>query len=435
VAGVSLSATSTILRASSALPAVSARSAAASRRSATRTSPGLGQGVCRIELQRAAEQVHGALARRARELTALQGGFGLLQLVRQALFVRERRRGRWLGHRQVLHGQFGGPQVASRRGRRLGGGRRLGRGRRFFRGGRAQAVGDALVCGRRAAGRGGRGFGRRPGFRLRLTGERARGLGRFGGWRGRLVGRLANYCGGRGGAVALHQVVPAGDRGRGQRQAEQREAQRAGALAARRGRLRRFHARKIRHLLLERALDVLDLVAAQRGLDEQAHARRGHRTMQEPVDHARGDLASYLGLFLGGAHHHEHQVVPGVAQPLGEAGEIALDKHAVEQRHRDAARIQVRCELGFRRDQDDIGGRIDDAAEQSDECPILRKRGDRHWRLLGVGEHGRLEFRLRQHGGGYTALVSGENAGLRQFTKICQFIGETCTKALRSNNP
>jgi hypothetical protein len=136
-------------------------------------------------------------------------------------------------------------------------------------------------------------------------------------------------------------AVPAADRRRGERQAGDGNSQRGGGGAARRVGSGRLQAREIGPHLLERALVVFHFVAAQCRLDEQPHARRGNRAMQEPIHHAGGDLASYFGLFLGRAHDHQHQVVPGVAQSLGESGEISLDEHAVEQRHRDATRIQV----------------------------------------------------------------------------------------------
>ena len=47
----------------------------------------------------------------------------------------------------------------------------------------------------------------------------------------------------------------------------------------------------------------------------------------------------------------------------------------------------------------ELGGRVDYAAKQPDERAVLRNCGDRH-RRRGAGKHGRIEFRLRQHGGG-----------------------------------
>ena len=73
-----------------------------------------------------------------------------------------------------------------------------------------------------------------------------------------------------------------------------------------------------------------------------------------------------------------------------------------------------------------------DAAQQPDQRAILRNRGDRH-RRRGTGEHGRFEFRLRQHDGGGRPAKSSENKGCeRHFNKICKFIGEGRTKALRA---
>ena len=71
--------------------------------------------------------------------------------------------------------------------------------------------------------------------------------------------------------------------------------------------------------------------------------------MQEAIHHARGDLAGDLRLFFGGADHDEHEIRPGFAQTLGHRAEIAFDEHAVEQRHRHAAAVQVRRELRLRR--------------------------------------------------------------------------------------
>jgi hypothetical protein len=96
--------------------------------------------------------------------------------------------------------------------------------------------------------------------------------------------------------------------------------------------------------------------------------------------------------------------------------------------------VQVRSELRFGGDEDEIVGRVDDASQQPDQRPILRNCSDRH-RRRGAGEHGRIEFRLRQHVGGDKAPESMKIRGLGQFTKICKFIGEGCNKALRSINP
>ena len=71
--------------------------------------------------------------------------------------------------------------------------------------------------------------------------------------------------------------------------------------------------------------------------------------MQETVDDTRGDLARDVGLFLGGADDDEHEIRPGVAQPLRERGEIAFDEHAVEQARRHAPAVQVRAQLIFGR--------------------------------------------------------------------------------------
>ena len=54
----------------------------------------LGERVARIELQRTAEQVHGVASGRRGELAALQGRFGLRQLLAQSFFEREDRRRR-----------------------------------------------------------------------------------------------------------------------------------------------------------------------------------------------------------------------------------------------------------------------------------------------------------------------------------------------------
>ena len=60
---------------------------------------------------------------------------------------------------------------------------------------------------------------------------------------------------------------------------------------------------------------------------------------------------------------------------------------------------------------------------------------DRHWRGA-IGEHGRLEFRLRQHaGGGRTCGKAAKTRGARHFNKICKFIGEGRQGALQAGNP
>ena len=211
-----------------------------------------------------------------------------------------------------------------------------------------------------------------------------------------------------------------------------------GLLAALAG-LGGFEAREIRARLLERALDVFDFVAAQGGLDEQAHARRRNRTMQEAIHHARGDLRGDLGLFFRGADHHQHEIGPGVAQALGHRSEVALDEHAVEQRDRDAAAVQMRREFGFGADEDEIVGRIDDAAQESDQRAVLRNRGDRH-RRRGTGEHGRFEFRLRQHDGGGRPAKSSENKGCEgTLTRYVSLSGKAaprpCAPVIRELRP
>ena len=101
------------------------------------------------------------------------------------------------------------------------------------------------------------------------------------------------------------------------------------------------------------------------------------------------------GLIMGVAN--QNSIAWGIARTLHAHGaEIAFDEHAVEQRHRDAAAVQVRNELRFGGDEDEIVGRIDDAAQQPDQRPILRNCSDRH-RRGSAGVHGRIEFRLRQH--------------------------------------
>ena len=102
-------------------------------------------------------------------------------------------------------------------------------------------------------------------------------------------------------------------------------------------------------------------------------------------------------------------------------GEISFDEHAVEQRHRDAAAVQVRDELRFGGDEDELVGGIDYAAQQTDERPVLRNCGDRH-RRRSVGEHGRIEFRLRQHDGGDGALdkqrKTGDSGNLTRYVSL-----------------
>jgi hypothetical protein len=160
---------------------------------------------------------------------------------------------------------------------------------------------------------------------------------------------------------------------------------------------------KVRAHLLQRALDVFDFMAAQRRLDEQPHARRGYRTMQEPIDDAGGDLTRDARLFFRRAHDHEHEVRPGFPQALRHDGEIALDEHAVEQTRRHAAAVQVRGELRFRGDEDELVGWIDGTAQQSDQRAVLGNRGDRDGRR-GARDIGRLELRLRQHDGVGTSV-------------------------------
>jgi hypothetical protein len=164
------------------------------------------------------------------------------------------------------------------------------------------------------------------------------------------------------------------------------------------------------------------------------HARCGNRSVQEAVHHSRSDLAGDLRLFLGRAHHDEHEVRPGLAQAFRESRQIPFYEHAVEQRHRHAPAVQVRNQLRLGRDENQLVGWIDYAAEQPDERPILRNCSDRH-RRRSVGEHGRIEFRLRQHDDVDGAPDGMKDRRLGQFTKICQFIGEGRTTASRSINP
>lgn len=85
--------------------------------------------------------------------------------------------------------------------------------------------------------------------------------------------------------------------------------------------------------------------------------------MQEAIHDTRRDLRGDPGLFLRGADHDENQVGPGLAQAFRERGEIVLDEHAVEQTRGDAAAREVRRELGFGGDEDEIVGRIDGATQ------------------------------------------------------------------------
>ena len=80
-----------------------------------------------------------------------------------------------------------------------------------------------------------------------------------------------------------------------------------------------------------------------------------------------------------------------------------------------------------------------DAAQQPDQRPILRNRGDRH-RRRGTGEHGRFEFRLRQHDGGGRPAKSSENKGCEStLTRYVSLSGKAaprpCAQVIRELRP
>jgi len=170
-------------------------------------------------------------------------------------------------------------------------------------------------------------------------------------------------------------------------------------------------------------------VTTQRRLDEQAHAWRGNGTMQEAVDDARRDLRRDLGLFLCGADHDEHEIGPRLAQAFRHDGEIALDEHAVEQARRHAAAVQVRREFRFGGDEDEIVRRIDRTAQQPDERPILRNRGDRD-RRLRARDVGRIELRLRQHDVvvGTSLKIIGNEAAKGTLTRYVSLSGKAAPR-------
>ena len=63
---------------------------------------------------------------------------------------------------------------------------------------------------------------------------------------------------------------------------------------------------------------MLLVVATQGRLDEQPHALRRHRLVQEAIDLAAGDLGRELPLVLGATRDHQHQVRELLAQARGQ---------------------------------------------------------------------------------------------------------------------
>jgi hypothetical protein len=116
---------------------------------------------------------------------------------------------------------------------------------------------------------------------------------------------------------------------------------------------------------------MLLVVTTQRRLDEQPHALRRHRLVQEAIDLAAGDLRRELPLVLGAAGDHQHQVRELLAQPRSQLRDRAGHGGGVDQRDATTARHHALGQLGFAgADRDGVVGR-DHFLERVEERVVL----------------------------------------------------------------